>query len=152
MDGCFFSFFKQWRTYGTSLMVQWLRICLPRQEHGFNPRSKKTGHRATKPVCHNYWANAIEPPSHNYWAHVLQLPKPACLELVLRSERSHCPWEAHALHLQSSPSSPQPEESPHTATKTPHSQKEIRENFNSWVSSLGEIYSTNIYLVLPMWK
>ena len=23
----------------------------------------------TKPVCHNYWACALEPGSHNYWAH-----------------------------------------------------------------------------------
>ena len=26
-----------------------------------------TGCRATKPVCHNYWACALEPTSHNYW-------------------------------------------------------------------------------------
>ena len=34
-------------------------------------------HRATKPVC------------HKYWAHVLQLLKPMCLEPVLRNERNH---------------------------------------------------------------
>ena len=23
---------------------------------------------ATKPMCHNYWACALEPMSHNYWS------------------------------------------------------------------------------------
>ena len=27
-----------------------------------------TCRRATKPMCHNYWACALEPVSHNYWA------------------------------------------------------------------------------------
>ena len=44
---------------------------------------------AIKPLHHNYWACALDPVSHNYWAHVLQLLKPARLELVLRSKRSH---------------------------------------------------------------
>ena len=43
---------------------------------------------AAKPVCHNYWACALEPVSHNYWAHVPQLLKPARLEPVLH-KRSH---------------------------------------------------------------
>ena len=34
--------------------------------------------RATKPMC------------HNYWAHVPQLLKPAHLEPMLRNKRSHC--------------------------------------------------------------
>ena len=45
---------------------------------------------ATKPVPHNYWAWALEPASHNDWARVPQLLKPACLEPVLHSKRSHC--------------------------------------------------------------
>ena len=32
---------------------------------------------ATKPVCHNCWACALEPRSHSYWAHLQQLLKPA---------------------------------------------------------------------------
>ena len=43
----------------------------------------------TKPVCHNYWAYALELASHKYWAHVLQLLKPGHLEPVLCSKRSH---------------------------------------------------------------
>ena len=45
---------------------------------------------ATKPMRHNYWACALEPACHNYWACVPQLLKPACLEPVLHSKRSHC--------------------------------------------------------------
>ena len=44
---------------------------------------------ATKPVHHNYWACALEPMSHNYWACAPQLLKPARLEPVLHSKRSH---------------------------------------------------------------
>ena len=44
---------------------------------------------ATKPVCHNDWACALEPVSHNYWAHVPQLLKPTRLEPVLHNKRSH---------------------------------------------------------------
>ena len=44
---------------------------------------------AAKPMCHNYWACALEPVSLNYWACVLQLLKPARLEPVLCNKRSH---------------------------------------------------------------
>ena len=81
----------------TSLVAQWLRICLPMQ--GTQVRAlvweDPTCHGATKPVRHNYWACALEPEAttteptcHNYWAHVLQLLKPVCLEPVLRNKRS----------------------------------------------------------------
>ena len=77
---------------GASLVVQWLRIRLPMQ--GTRVRAlvqeDPTCHRATKPVCHNYWACALEPASHNYWAHTPQLLKPTHLEPVLRNKRSHC--------------------------------------------------------------
>ena len=76
---------------GTSLVAQWLRICLPMQ--GTQVRSlvweDPTCRGAAKPVHHNYWACALEPTSHNYWARVPQLLKPACLEPVLHNKRSH---------------------------------------------------------------
>ena len=76
---------------GASLVAQWLRICLPMQ--GTRVRAlvweEPTCRGATKPVCHNYWACALEPASHNSWAHVPQLLKPARLEPVLRNKRSH---------------------------------------------------------------
>ena len=77
---------------GTSLVVQWLTIHLPMQ--GTWVRSlvweDPTCCGATKPMCHNYWAWALEPASHNYWACMPQLLKPTRLEPVLRKKRSHC--------------------------------------------------------------
>ena len=52
-----------------------------------------TCHRATKPVC------------HNYWAHVPQLLKPMCLEPMLCNKRSHRNESSPAT--KSSPHSPQ---------------------------------------------
>ena len=74
----------------TSLVVQWLRIRLPRQGTWVWAlvQEDPTCRGATKPVRHNYWACALEPASHNYWAHVPQLLKPARLEPMLRN-RSH---------------------------------------------------------------
>ena len=76
---------------GTSLVAQWSRNSLPMQgTHVWALVQKDpTCRRATKPVCHNYWACTLEPTSHNYWAHVPQLLKPARLEPVLRNKRSH---------------------------------------------------------------
>ena len=55
-------------TIGTSLVVQWLAICLPVQ--GTLVRSlvweDPTCRGATKSVCHNYRACTLEPASHNY--------------------------------------------------------------------------------------
>ena len=67
-------------TIGTSLMAQWLRICLPMQGTRVQAlvREDPTCRGATKPV------------HHNYWAHVLQLLKPVCLEPMLHNKRSHC--------------------------------------------------------------
>ena len=71
---------------GTSLVVQWLRICLPMQ--GTRVRAlvqeDPTCCKATKPIRHSYWACALEPASHNYWALLPRLLKP-----VLHSRRSH---------------------------------------------------------------
>ena len=85
-----YSFSKK-KCLGTSLLAQWLRICLPMQGTRVRAlvREDPTCRGATKPVRHNYWACALEPMSHNYWAHVLQLLKPAHLEPVLRNKRSH---------------------------------------------------------------
>ena len=81
--------FKEWvRGF---LVAQWLSICLPMQ--GTRVRAlvweDPTCRGATKPVCHNYWACALEPTSHNYWARVPQLLKPMHLEPVLCNKKSH---------------------------------------------------------------
>ena len=67
---------------GTSLVAQWLRICLPVQGTWVRSlvREDPTYRRATKPVHHNYWACALDPVSHNYWALLPQLLKPAHLD------------------------------------------------------------------------
>ena len=76
---------------GTSLVAQWLRICLPMQGTWVRAlvQEDPTCRGATKPVRHNYWACALKPACHNYWAHVPQLLKPVSLEPVLHNKRSH---------------------------------------------------------------
>ena len=93
---------------GTSLVAQWLlRIRLPVQRTWVRAlvREDPTCCGATKPVCHNYWACALEPASHNYWAYVPQLLKPIRLEPVLRNKRSH--HNEKPMHCNSRPCSPQ---------------------------------------------
>ena len=79
------------RKWGASLVAQWLRIHLPTR--GTRVRAlvqeDPTCCGATKPVCHNYWACALQPASHNYGAREPQLLKPKCLEPTLRNKRSH---------------------------------------------------------------
>ena len=71
-----------------SLVAQWLRIRLPIQVQAL-VQEDPTCHGATKPMCHNYSACALEPTSHNYRARMPQLLKPVRLESVLRNKRSH---------------------------------------------------------------
>ena len=59
--GMDFTFLKGWT--GTSLVAQWLRILLPMQGTrvwALVPEDP-TCCRATRPVCHNYWACALDP-------------------------------------------------------------------------------------------
>ena len=70
-----------------------------------------TCHRATKPVCHNYWACALEPGTHNYWALAPQILKPVYpRDHALQQEKS-LQLEASAP-LESSLCLPQLEKSP----------------------------------------
>ena len=107
-----------------SLMVQWIRVCLPMQ--GIQVQSPvqedPTCHGATKPMSHNYWTCALEPVSHNYWAHVPQLLKPARLEPMLCNGRSHRN-ERPAHRSKEWPPLAATREGPRAATKTRHSQK-----------------------------
>ncbi|XP_066890059.1 programmed cell death protein 10 isoform X1 [Kogia breviceps] len=52
----------------TSLVAQWLRVRLPMQGTQVQAlvQEDPTCRRATKPICHNYLACALEPTSHNY--------------------------------------------------------------------------------------
>ena len=72
---------------GTSLVVQWMRICLP-AKGTWGPslvQEDSTCGGGNKPMPHNYWALTLESVSCNYQACVLQLRKPTCLEPVLHN-------------------------------------------------------------------
>ena len=96
-----------WKCYSrASLVVQWLRICLPMQGTWVWALAWEdlTCHGATKPMRHNCWACALELASHNYWAHEPQLLKPMHLEPVLRNKRSHD--NERAVHSNKDPTQP----------------------------------------------
>ena len=56
-----------------------------------------TCHEATKSMCHNYQACALEPGSCNYWAHVPQLLKPTCPGARALQREKPPQWEAYTL-------------------------------------------------------
>ena len=73
-----------------SLVAQWLRIHLPMQGTQVQASvwEDPTCCGATKPMCHNYWACALEPTSRSYWAHAPRARAP---------QREKPPqWKAHA--------------------------------------------------------
>ena len=106
---------------GTSLVAQWLRICLPMQVRSLFWEAP-TCSGATKPVCHNYWTCGLEPANHNYWACVPQLLKPVRLEPMLRKKRSHHNGKL-AHHNEEQPLLIVTKESPRATTKTQHNHK-----------------------------
>ena len=63
-----------WGKCDNVMVEQWLRICLPMQETRVRALvwEDPKCHGTTKPVCHNYWACALEPVCHNYWACTLE--------------------------------------------------------------------------------
>ena len=65
-------------------------------------------HGATTPVCHNYWALALEPVKCNYWANEPQLLKPAhpaTTEACAVQQEKPLQWEVSAPQRESSPCS-----------------------------------------------
>ena len=103
----------------TSLVVQWIRICLPMQGTWVPSliREDSTCRGTTKPRSHNYWAHALEPVSHDCRYPVPQLLKPAC-------PRAHALQREEPLQpgVRAPPLSATRETSL-TATKTQRSQK-----------------------------
>ena len=65
-----FKEFVNFKDKGASLVAQWLRILLPMQRTRVRAlvQEDPTCCGATRPVCHNCWACALEPTSHNYWS------------------------------------------------------------------------------------
>ena len=112
------------RLAGTSLVAQWLRICLSMQ--GTRVRAlvqeDPTCRGATKPVHHNYWACALELMSHNYWASMPQLLKLTCLEPMFCNKRSHHNEKPAHRNQEELPLATT-RESPHAEMKTQRSQK-----------------------------
>ena len=109
----------------TSLVVEWIRTGLPKQGHGCEPcpdlRKDPTCFRATKPVCYNYWAHALEPTSCNSWTWEMHR-EPLCLEPALCNGRSHHNEKPEPCN-EEQPLLATTRESLHTATKTQRSQK-----------------------------
>ena len=68
--------------------------------------------RATKPVCHSFWACAREPGSCKYWVHGPQLLKPVCPRACALQQGKPPQWEAQVQRLGSSPCSLKLEKSP----------------------------------------
>ena len=52
----------------TSLVAQWLRICLPLQGTWVQSLVWEYHTCCGKSIWLKYWAHALEPSSHNYWA------------------------------------------------------------------------------------
>ena len=65
---------------GTSLVTQWLGICLPMQGTRVSALVQED------PTCRA----ATKPANHNYWTHVPQLLKSVRLEPMLLNKRGHC--------------------------------------------------------------
>ena len=63
-------------SWGTSLVAQWLRIHLPVQGTWVWSQVEEDSacFGATKPVCHNYWASALEPVLCNKRSHSNEKP------------------------------------------------------------------------------
>ena len=62
-----------------------------------------TCHGVTKPVCHNYWAAALQPRNCNYRDQKLQLLKPLHFGACALQQEKPQQWEACTPQLESSP-------------------------------------------------
>ena len=91
---------------GTSLVVQWLRIHLPMQGTRVWAlvQEDPTCRGATKPMCHNYWACALEPTSHNSWAPATTTEARVPRARAAQQEKPP-QWEARALQQRVAPHS-----------------------------------------------
>ena len=120
------------------------KIFLPVQEDmGSVPSLEdSTCHGATKPVCHNYWACALEPGSHNYWAHIPELLKPKCPRARAPQQEKSLQWGAHTLQLESSPRSLQLEKAcmQQQRPSTAKTKYKIEKEFTSWSTHEKHIF------------
>ena len=92
----------------TSLVVHWIRICLPMQETQVWSlvREDPTCRGATKPVGHNYWACARESRTCNCWS--LNILEPVlCKKRSQHSEKTQAPQLEKSLHRNEDPEQPE---------------------------------------------
>ena len=68
----------------------------------------------TKPVCHNYWACALEPRSHNDWAHAPQILEPEHRRACVLQQEKPPQWDTYLLQLERSSHLLQLGKSPHS--------------------------------------
>ena len=86
-----------------SLVVQWIRICLPMQGTWVWSlvQEDPSCRGATKPVRHNYWACALEPASHNCWSPCAWSPCSTTREATaMRSPRTATKSSPRSLQLE----------------------------------------------------
>ena len=139
-------------------MAQWWRICLPMQETQVRSliQEDPTCGRATKPMCHNYWACAPEPENHNYWVCSQQLLKLAPPRACAPQQEQ---WEAYVPQLDSSPGSPPLEKSPRSnkdPTKTKINKqhclkKKKKGNSSQWGGEFMSLEAEKPKLLLTLW-
>ena len=93
----------------TSLVIQWMRIHLPTQGSQVWPlvQEDSTWHRATKFVCHNYWACALGPRNCNCWAHRTHLRKAACPRALCSATREDTMMRSLSTTTREKPPLPQ---------------------------------------------
>ena len=108
-------------------MVEWLRICLPKQETRIRSlaREDPTCRGATKPVHHNYWACAPQllKPTHPR-TRVLQLLSLRAATTEACAPRARAPQQEKLAHCnEEQPSLATTRESPCAVMKTQRSQK-----------------------------
>ena len=105
VQGELFYFFKFKMNCRTSLVAQWLRICLPMQGARVRAlvREDPTCRGASKPVHRNYWACALQPASHHYWAHVLPTTEAHMPRARAPQQEKPPQWEAGTLQWRVAP-------------------------------------------------
>ena len=86
-----YSLLRSW--FRTSPVVQWLKTHLPMQGAQVQSllQEVSTCHGSTKPMCHNYWAQAWGPTSHNYPTKEATAMRNLCTATRVSSVTQSCP-------------------------------------------------------------
>jgi len=85
-------------------VVQWLRICLPRQGHEFDPWSRKIPH-ATR--HQNLWATITEPPLKSLCSATREATEMRRLHTTSRESPQLSTTREKPLHRNKNPAEPQ---------------------------------------------